>query len=340
MMKHGYELWADEVNRAGGLLGRPVRLIIRDDRSSAEICAQVYRGLIDEDRVDFVLSPYGTPNTLAAAAVTEAIEYVLIAAASSSDAVWSRGYERVFGTYALARRYFIGFLDLLAREGFRSVTVVHETNEFNTDAAEGAVRWSQSFGLDVNAVLPFAAAEVRYGSLVDDIARAGADGLVVCTYPDAGYALVGEMQKRGYRPEALAMTIIPVHPLFYERVGTYAEGVFGPSQWEPDERIPFPGTRRFVSAFIARTGIEPSYHAGAAYASCQVLRTAVEAVGSTDHDRLREHIAALDTVTVIGRFKTDAAGRQIGHNSILIQWQDGRKEIVYPRAIQTSPARF
>lgn len=335
MMKDAYELWADEVNRDGGILGRPVELTIVDDESSPERVAAAYRRFVASG-VDVVLSPYGTPNTLAAAAETEEAGYVLIAAASASDAVWSKGYERVFGTYSLARRYFIGFLDLLARQGYRSVVIVHESNDFNQDAAEGAARWAVSFGLDVRAML-----SLGQVGIAEAVRRVGdADGLVVAAYPDAGYAIVEEMKEAEIKLPGLAMTIIPVHPQFYDRVGPYAEGVFAPSQWEPDERIPYPGAARFVEAFTAKAGVAPSYHAGAAYAACQVLQMAIVSAGGIDHTRMASHIASLDTVTIIGRFKTDATGRQVGHNSIIIQWQDGRKEIVYPRSLRTAPARF
>jgi branched-chain amino acid transport system substrate-binding protein len=70
------------------------------------------------------------------------------------------------------------------------------------------------------------------------------------------------------------------------------------------------------------------------------LEKAVTQIRSLDHRKLRDYILSLDTVTVIGRFRVDSAGMQTGHNPILIQWQDGKKEIVYPTSMQTAPPRF
>jgi branched-chain amino acid transport system substrate-binding protein len=70
------------------------------------------------------------------------------------------------------------------------------------------------------------------------------------------------------------------------------------------------------------------------------LQESIAASGSLDHGKIRDYIAWLDTVTVIGRFKVDPRGRQIGHNTIIIQWQDGKKEIVYPGKMQTSKPKF
>lgn len=340
MVEQGYRLWVQETNASGGLLGRPVELLLIDDKSSPELAAEGYRHLIEVESVDLLLSPYGTPNTIAAARVAEAHGMVMIASSSSSTAPWEQGFRRLFGMYATADRYFIGLLDLMAREGLATVSVAYENNPFNIDVADGIVTWAEAFGMRVLDRLSFDPETLEEAELLDRIHRGVPDALVISAYPDVGHAILREMVRRAYRPPVLAMPIAPVHPQFYKALGEFAEGIFAPSQWEPDERIPFPGSREFVSRFIEYAGLEPSYHAASAYGSCQILQMAVESVGRIGHEEIRRQIASLDTVTVIGRFKTDRAGRQIGHNAILVQWRDGKKEIVYPRAMSTAPARF
>lgn len=338
MIEHGYRLWAAQVNERGGLLGRPVELTILDDGSSPERAAEIYRSLSRE--ADLVLSPYGTPLTLAVAEVTEAAGLPLIASASASALPWSLGYQGVFGVYAQSERYFIGLLDLVARRGLQTVATIKERSAFNVDVVRGIDDWAPTFGLRRTVDLGFPPGEPDVELLVDQLVAADSDVVVISTYPEDAYRLLREMARREYRPAALAVTIAPVHPSFYATLGPYAEGIFGPSQWEPDERIPFPGTAEFVRAFVEHYGIAPSYHAGSAYAACEVLQRAVESTGSLDPAGLRTAISRMDTVTVIGRFKTDERGMQVGHNPILIQWQDGEKEIVYPHSMATSEARL
>jgi branched-chain amino acid transport system substrate-binding protein len=136
------------------------------------------------------------------------------------------------------------------------------------------------------------------------------------------------------------MTIAPTHPDFYRNAGPIAEGIFGPSQWVADERMPFPGTTQFIQDFETAYKRRPSYHAGSAYASCQILERAITVLQDIDQDRIRNYISSLDTVTVIGRFKVDYRGRQVGLNPILVQWQEGKKEIVYPTKMQTARPQF
>jgi branched-chain amino acid transport system substrate-binding protein len=341
MIRDAFRLWEAQVNRRGGLLGRPVRLVLYDDRSDPQRTADLYRKLLTADRADLLLSPYGTPLTMEASTVAEQHGKVLLACAASGAQIWRRGYRNVFGMYALADRYFIGLLDLMARRGMRSVALMFDqASSFNTNVVDGAQHWARRFGLQVAFRKGFGPDGASLPELIDEVMRAKPDGLILSAYPPDCYTLIEELKSRRYRPRVLGMTIAPIHPDFHQRVGSMAEGVFGPSQWEPDERIPFPGTRPFVAAFRERTGRMPSYHAGSAYAACQIIEKAVVSTGGLEQETLREYILALDTVTVIGRFKVDHAGRQVGHNPIMIQWQNGRKEIVYPSKMQTAEPVF
>ncbi|MFO7849338.1 MAG: amino acid ABC transporter substrate-binding protein [Spirochaetia bacterium] len=347
MMYEAYTLWAEQIEKRGGLLGRPVELIIKDDQSSPERAADIYRELIEEDEVDLVLSPYGTPVTLAVSEVTEEHGYVLLAAASAGEETWSRGYSRVFGMYSPAEHYFTGFLDLCAREGINSVSILYERNPFNRDAANGAHLWAGRMGLDRIRLYGFDPDTDKLGRVWEHLERRDNEALIVCSYPPAGNRVLELLGQSDYNPEAIGMTITPVEPDFYEQAAeiesdgaSLAEGIFAPTQWEPNERVPFPGTVRFIDAFEDHTSQEPTYHAASAYSSCRLLEEAASTTRGVDHDALGQYIRGLDTVTVLGRFKVDSRGKQIGHNPMLIQWQEGRKEIVYPISVQTAEPRF
>ena len=340
MIRNAFRLWEQEVNRRGGLLGRPVKLILYDDKSQKALVRRLYQKLILEDKVDLVFSPYGTPLTLEASKVSERQNKVMLACAASGEQIWERQYKYVFGVYALAKRYFIGLLDLMAREGFENVAILYEDSPFHNDVAAGTTFWAKRFGIDVPLKLSFKNATSEFDKLLAKAIDVGADGLILSAYSQECYRFLDLMKKRKFRPRVLGMTIAPIHPDFYQKVGNIAEGIFGPSQWEPDERIPFPGTKRFIEKFVAFAKKVPSYHAGSAYAASEIFESAITQTKSLDHNKIREYILAMDTVTVIGRFKVDHKGKQIGHNPIMIQWQQGEKEIVYPTKMQTASAKF
>jgi branched-chain amino acid transport system substrate-binding protein len=340
MIQGGYKLWESQVNKRGGLLGRSVKLILYDDKSDEKTAVQLYEKLIKEDKVDLVLSPYGTPLTLAASEVSEKYGYVMIASGASGEKIWKRGYKNVFGMYATADRYFIGLLDLMARNGLKSVAVLYENSSFNIDVAAGIESWAKRFGMSMAFSKGYQSGKIDLQGLLSEARAVNPDGIMLSAYPADGYLLLNLMEQAKYRPKVIGITIVPSYPNFNKEAGNMSEGVFGPSQWEPDERIPFPGTKNFIRDYQSFTGIIPSYHAGSSYASCQIIENAVNQNKSLDQKKIRNFISSYDTVTVIGRFKVDSSGKQIGHNPILIQWQNGEKEIVYPTAMQTAPPKF
>ncbi|RPH49787.1 MAG: hypothetical protein EHM85_12680 [Desulfobacteraceae bacterium] len=340
MILGGYKLWESQVNQRGGLLGRPVQLVLYNDKSDEKLVRRLYEKLIKEDKVDLVFSPYGTPLTLAASEISERHGYVMLASGASGEKIWKRGYKNVFGMYATADRYFIGLLDLMARNDLKSVAVFYENSSFNIDIAKGIESWAKQFGLKVALSKGYESGKTDLPGLLSEARVVKPDGIMLSAYPEDGYALLRFMDQSKYRPKVIGITIAPIHPDFYNKAGTISEGVFGPSQWEPDERIPFPGTKKFISDYKSFTDRIPSYHAGSAYASCQIIEKAIINNNSLDHKKIRDFISSLDTVTVIGRFKVDHTGKQIGHNPILIQWQNGEKHIVYPTKMQTAPPIF
>lgn len=340
MIQGGYKLWESQVNKRGGLLGRPVKLILYDDKSDEKLVRQFYEKLIKEDKVDLIFSPYGTPLTLVASEVSEKHGYLMLASAASGEKIWERGYKNVFGMYATADRYFIGLLDLMARNGFKSVAVLYENSSFNIDVAAGIESWAKQFGIKVVFSKGYKTGKTDLPGLLSEAGAVNPDAILLSAYPADGYELLRLMEQAKYRPKVVGITIVSSSPNFHKEAGNMSEGVFGPSQWEPDERIPFPGTKDFIKDFSSFTGNMPTYHAGSAYSSCQIIEKAINYTNSVDNHKIRDFISTLDTVTVIGRFKVDHSGKQIGHNPILIQWQNGEKEIVYPTKMQTAPPKF
>lgn len=337
MIQQSFALWQHEVNQKGGLLGRQVELVLYDDKSEIRQVRPLYQNLIIDDAVDFVFSPYGTPLTLAASEISETNQYLMLACAASGEIIWQRGYRYIFGIYALANRYFIGLLDMMARQGHDRVSIVYDTKSpFNLDVAAGVKKWAGRFQISLAHEKPIQENEHEMAALLQELKNAGVQRLIVSAYSPDCHRILRLMQQIDYRPGILAMTIAPIHPDFAKIAGKMAEGVFAPSQWEPQERIPFPGTKQFVTAFQRFSGRMPSYHAGSAYAACQLYEEAIRQTKSLDNKNIRDFICALDTMTIIGRFKVDVSGKQIGHNPIIIQWQKGKKEIVWPSKMQTA----
>ena len=341
MMRKAFSYWVASVNKRGGLLGRPVELITYDDKSNKELTEKLYRKLIEEDKVDLVFSPYSTPLTLVASKVCEKNKKLMLAIAAAAEDPWKRGYRYLFQLYAPAQRQFIGVLDIMAKNKFRKMAVIFDdTSEFNHDIVKGIRHWAKIFRLQIIFDHAYSDGKKELPGIVAKLKNMGIDALINSSYPPDSYELLRLLEKAEFKPKVLALPIVPAYPNFQERVGPYANHVFGPSQWEPIDRIPFPGTRSFMEGFKAHTGLTATFHSTSAFAACQLMEEAINKFGSLDNSKMRDYIAALDTVTVLGRFKVNPAGMQVGHNSFIVQWQNGKKEIVWPRKMQTARPRF
>jgi branched-chain amino acid transport system substrate-binding protein len=110
--------------------------------------------------------------------------------------------------------------------------------------------------------------------------------------------------------------------------------------WEPNGSHQFPGSNEFAAAFRQRFGADASYQAASAYAAGEILEAALNSAKSLDHEALREALVSLDTYTVLGRFTVDRAGMQTKRLDMIIQWQNGKKEIVWPDEIRTAEPIF
>ena len=323
------------------MLGRDPQLILRDDESSPELCKEHYERFVQEDEVDLLFSPYGTPLTMVASEVSEEHGYVMLAVAAAAACPWQRDYRFLFQLYAPAKRQFIGLLDLMARENLRTLALIHDSKSpFNVDMIKGVKHWAKHFQIEVLLDESYEDGEEELPAIVERAKELNAHGLINSSYSPNAYRLLRLLDERGYRPTVLAMPIAPAHPSFKEKAQGMSELVFCPSQWEPIDEVPFPGTQGFIENFEEFAACQPSFHATSAYAACQIFERAIKTTKSFDNERLRDFVASLDTVTVLGRYKVDPSGMQVGHNSFLIQWQGGKKEIVWPRKMQTAPVSF
>ncbi len=340
MVRNAYLLWVEKINRDGGLLGRPVELLLYDDKSRVNTCRDVYERLILDDKVDFVLSPYGSKLTFPASEVAALNGYVMVAGSAANKLLWERGYQGFFGIHNSIDRYFISFLDMTARQRVELVSVIYEKASQGDVATEGIRKWAEVFGMAMADAVVFDDMNTELPGLLKTLNAKKPKVLIWLSWSENCYIFLNALKNSAYRPEILACIVTPTFPDFHERAGQMAEGIFAPSLWEPDKRMPFPGSTNFIKEFTQFSGKIPNYNAAGSFAACQILEKAVNTTRSLDHRKIGQAIAAMETITVTGNFKVDEKGLQIGHKSLTIQWQNGKKEIVHPRSLQTAVPIF
>ena len=338
MQLRAYELWRDDVNARGGLLGRPVELVIRDDGSDSMKARDIYRGFMAGGRVDHVFGPYSSGITAAVAGDVDAAGFPMLAAGASADGIWSQGYHNIFGMWTPASRYTQGMLRLAREAGLTTVAVLHADDAFSNDIAAGTLKWAPYLKLKVVAVEGFAKDKADLSAEVSRARTSGAELLVVAGHLNEALNAKRQIIALGWMPRAFFATVGPALPEWSLLNGDAEDRTFATSIWEPNDS--FPRSREFAAGFKRRYGVEASYHAATAYAAGEILEAAANASGTLEHGAIREALFSLDTYSVLGRFAVDRTGMQVKRLDMLIQWQDGRKEIVWPEEMRTKPAVF
>lgn len=336
----GLKIWERDVNSEGGLLGRPVVVEIVDDGSDPKRAADAYAGFISKKKVDFLLSPYSSGISAAIVDLVEKSGYPILTTASD-DRLWEVPRRYFMGLFSTATRYFIGLIEMLATRKVASVAIVSFPDNFSKTCADGAKTWVQSFGMKV----AFSAEVQREGGAAQleamgrSIRESGAGAVIVTGYLDDTVLAREAFVKAGLGDVLFAASIGPAMNEFSERLGPLADGAFGESMWEPNDRIVFPRSKKFIDDFRKLHGEPSSYHAAAAYAQGQLFADAVKKTGSLDREKVRDALSAGGFRSVLGLFQVKN-GFQIGHRPLVIQWQKGRKEIVWPDETATAQPVF
>jgi branched-chain amino acid transport system substrate-binding protein len=327
-------LWQEEVNGAGGLLGRHVELDLRDDQSDARRSGELYAELI-RGKTDLLIGPYGSAATLMASAEAERAQRVLINGAGVSLAVHKRAPRYLFQTTIPNSAYGIGVLELARSAGLASVTIFARDDQMVSEMAEATHERALKEQFKAGDV-------ATYNGGLDDFSRyvakaragAGAGAWVVFGELRDTAAMLQGFRKLGYAPR-LFFARSAADPRLIKLVGQDAEFALGPKEYDP--KLKTSGNEQFAAAFAARWSSPPTFAAAQGYAACTVLAEAVRRTRSLDQAKLRATLAEMETDTVLGGYKVDPqSGEQRAARPAVVQIQRGKPQVVWPEWLQTA----
>lgn len=329
----GFQMWVEEVNARGGLLGRKVRLVYYDDESKPETGARLYEKLITDDKVDLLIGPYSSAVTMAASTVAEKHGMPMISSGASASEIWARGYKNIFGLYTPANTYMDQILEFAKAKGLKRVALIWENTEFPRDVANGVRAKAKDLGMKIVFEEEYGKASTDFTSMIIKMKARKPDIVIGGSYLPDSVAFMRQAKENRLYAKIFAFAVGPGLPDFGQNLGLDAEGVMGNTQWEPTLNLP--GAKEFAAKYQAKYGHLPGYHAAGGYGAGQVLEAAVKKAGAFDRDKLRQALFALDTVTAFGRYKVDATGKQVGKPGYTVQWIDGERQLVLPAEVAT-----
>jgi branched-chain amino acid transport system substrate-binding protein len=342
--KQGYEVWQSMVNDSGGLLGRQVELVIKDDASNQNTVVADYNALISGDKVDLLLGTFSSLLNLPASAVAERNRMLYVEPAGGNPDIFNRGFKTVFfAQQATADHQGDVWANWIAAlpEDQRPKTAAYPTldDPFTTPTSEGIEAILSEAGIETVYRKTYTADTTNFDSIANAVKNAEPDLVVAGTQFEDGIGLLRALRKVDFSPAWLYQTNAPSFGDQYaDGVGAEnTEGVFYAVSHSQEATTP--GNEEFVAKYQEMFGGETvPEDAADAYAAGEVLQATVEAnetVEKADQLKLADWLRQNEVETILGPLSWNENGSPKGE-FLIGQWQSGKPEIVLPEEAATT----
>lgn len=356
-------IWRDDVNAKGGLIGRPIELTYYDDQSNPANVPGIYAKLLSVDKVDLLVGPYSTNMT--AAAMPSIIQQkkltISLLAIGVNDKFNYPGYFSMVpvgpdGVKAFSRGYF----ELAAAQNPKpkTVAIVAADSEFARTSADGARANAKALGFDIIYDKTYPPATTDFAPIVRSVQAANADVVFVAAYPLDTVGIVRSANEIGFTPKMFGGTLIGllVTPIKVQ-LGPLMNGIVIMESFVPAPTFNFPGLHEMLAKYREMAKgqqIDPFGYGFApfAYAAGQILATAVNETKSIDNQVLAKYIHDHGFKTVVGEIAYNKAGDWSKPRTVFTQFQgvqpgnldqfrDTTKQVViWPKEHQTGKMNY
>ncbi|NNC40072.1 MAG: amino acid ABC transporter substrate-binding protein, partial [Acidimicrobiia bacterium] len=314
--RQGYDLWLDWVNNEYGGIDvggerYQVEIVYYDDEGDPDTAASLVEKLVTEDEVDYLLGPYSSGLTMSTSAIAEKYNVIMVEGNGASESIFERGFKNIFAVLTPAGNYTQSALKALADQGATSVVIAYEDTAFPTSVAAGAEKWAIEYGLEILAIESYPKDVADVSNIITTFKNADPDVFVGGGHFNDALLFVRAAKEQGWTPDAMVITVGPSNPDFAAEVGTDANFILGPTQWErtmgySDEY--FGTAEEYAQRYETLWGEPPSYQAAESTATALSLHLAIEAAGVLDTDAVRQALYDLDIVTFYGPINFDDTG--------------------------------
>jgi branched-chain amino acid transport system substrate-binding protein len=259
-VQNGYDTWATMVNDAGGLLGRPVEMIYRDDASDPNRVISDYEQLITQEEVDMVLGPFSSRLVLAAADVAERNDMLFIEPAGAAPEVFEEGFENLFyAAPAVADTHYDYLFEYIMAlpEDERPSTVAYAVldDPFAQGTAYGLKTQLEDAGFETVADEVYPPDQTDFAAIAARVADSNAELFVGGTQFEDSVGLIRAFQELAYQPLMATFSTGPTLPQFSEAVGGASEGILSPVGYSSQADLP--GNDEFVAKYEELFDAEP-----------------------------------------------------------------------------------
>jgi len=356
------QIWAEDVNAKGGLLGRPVQLVYYDDQSNPSLVPGIYTKLLDIDKVDLL---YALGTNISAAAMPTVISHNKVMMDTLALTVNDEfHYPRFFQTMpygpdgrdSISRGFFETAMTMNPKP--KTAALVGADMEFSRSALDGARKNAKRVGLDFVYDRTYPPATVDYGPILRAVKAADPDVVFVASYPADTAGIMRAVGEMGINAKIFGGAMVGLQfAALKTQLGDALNGIVNYELYVHEPTLKFPGIEEFIAKYQARAaeaGTDPLgyYLPPFAYASFEILGQAVDAVGSLDQDKLADYIHHTTFKTVVGDVAFGPEGEWAKERMLTMQYQGikghdikqfeqvGKQPILYPTELKTGDLKY
>ena len=354
----GYQLWRDDINAAGGLLGRPVELVTYDDQSSPAQIPSIYSKLVDVDRVDLLISPYGAVLSAPVMPFVKQRDLFMVGmfALAGNDRVRHDKYFHAcpWGPNSQVN-WARGFFDLARAAGCTKLAIMSADIEFAKISAAGGKAIAEEYGMSVVYDQSYPPNQTDFSAILRNIRAAQPDAVFVCSYPPDSTALIRGLSEVGIGDSVkiLGGSMIGLqYASLLSSIGPALNGIVNMHLYVPEPTMRNAAVDGLLARYLPIAQREQldalgHYIPPFCYAAGQIIEAGVKGANSLDHAQISRFLHANAVQTVVGRAQFNEIGDWTEKRVLMVQFrgirgrdveqfrQPGKQVILDPPALRT-----
>jgi branched-chain amino acid transport system substrate-binding protein len=346
-VERGYQLWADTVNKNGGILGRQVQMKLVDDASSPTQVVTNYQNLINKDHVDLTFGPFSTLLTIPASQIAKRYGYAFLAPAGGGPDVFAQNLNDFFFVQPApvidSGNIFADYiLSLSAADRPKTAAYVELDDPFSAPIAENIRHRFEAAGIKTVYKQVYPSETQDLSSVMAAVAAKKPDVIVGGTQSEDAYSQVKSLVQLNYNPKFMFQSNGANSPLeFPQNVGPQnTAGIFSAADWYPGSHAS--GSAAFTKAYTTKyggTAQQVDDSSAEAYAVGQLIQEVADKTGKIDNATIIKTLHSGTWPTILGNLSWSANGSPKGSFN-LVQWQGGKLLPVYPASVAQAKPIF
>ena len=337
--ERGFEMALEEINAAGGVLGKPLEIVKYDDQSKPDIAAQGVAKLVDQDKVSALIGSYSSESTKSIVPLVARRGVPLLMPTATADNVLDSTEGWSFRLCSGATDYANAMVAFFKDAGMpKTLAIIYENTNFGQANGAAMKKAAAAAGIPIVSDESYTSKSPSYTAMLQKVKEKSPDAIYFASYLLDATSLMHqarqvELNPRYYTAAGTGFST-PEFPTEEKGAGKDAEYTFSVTQWMPESK--WSGSKQFAEKFKARYGSTPAYHAVQAYTALKVMAEAVKKAGKWDSVAIRDALKATDMPdTTFGPVKFDASGQNL-HPVLVTQIQKGQYQIVSPKSEATA----